>query len=113
MVLEKHFKTLKINKDIINRKADFILIKGKKVLNIEVNFYDGQGSKPEEIINSYKSRALDLKESNIEFMLITDGECWNNAKKSQLIVGFDNFTILNSYMCIDKYLEIYLKEYFD
>lgn len=61
MISQKQFKILKkmgffISEDVANRKADFILVKSQKVLNIEVDYFFRGGSKPEEIIDSYINR---------------------------------------------------------
>lgn len=95
---QKQFKILRdygynISDDIAERKADFILLKGNKCMNIEVNYFGGGGSKPEEIIDSYINRESDLKKNNINFAFITDGEkCWGNNEKSQLLKAFRNLT---------------------
>ena len=104
-VLQKQFKTLRtfgfnISEDIANRKADFILLdyKKKKAINFEVNFYNGSGSKPEEIIDSYINRQNDLKSVGIDFALVTDGKCWSSAS-NQLSKGFRHLDfLLNFYM---------------
>lgn len=88
------------NWNIQEKKADFILIKNNKVLNIECNFYNESGSKPEEIVESYINRVNDLAKSQIEFILITDGYCWKNETKTQLLKAFKNFDILN--YCLSK-----------
>lgn len=105
LITQKKFETLKsygfsIDEDIANRKADFILYNEitKKCVNIEVNFYNGGGSKPEEIIDSYINRQSDLKRNGIGFALITDGNCWRGTT-NQLSKGLRhlnhlmNFTI--------------------
>ncbi len=100
MLTQKQFKVLRkmgfeISEDIANRKADFILIKDNKIMNIEANFYGGSGSKPEEIIDSYINRQEDLRNNNIEFALITDGKkCWGNDHKPQLLKGFRHLNYL-------------------
>lgn len=101
VITQKQFKSLKnknfkISEDISNRKADFILIKGAKCLNIEVNFFGGGGSKPEEIIDSYISRQADLQNNNIQFCLITDGHCWKGTT-NQLRKGFRRLNYLLNY----------------
>ena len=48
------------NISISNWKADFILKKDNKIVDVEVNYYYGNGSKPEEIINSYIERKQEL-----------------------------------------------------
>lgn len=83
LLTQKQFKyliqkyNLEINEDLANRKADFILIKDNVVMNIEANFYFDSGSKPEEIIDSYSNRNIELKNNNIKFIYLTDGiKCW-------------------------------------
>ena len=62
------------SEDVANRKADFILIKDKKIMNIAANFVNGSGSKPEETIDSYINRQGELKNNNIEFLFIIDAK---------------------------------------
>jgi len=88
-----------ISQDIANRKADFIVVdvRNKKAINFEVNFYNGTGSKPEEIIDSYINRQNDLNATGIGFSLVTDGkECWNNAS-NQLNKGFRHLKYLQNF----------------
>ena len=101
VITQKQFKYLRtkafeINEDISNRKADFILIKGKICLNIEVNFFSEAGSKPEEIIDSYINRQADLKSNGIHFALITDGNCWSGTT-NQLSKGFRHLNYIMNY----------------
>jgi type II restriction enzyme len=103
---QKKFSTLEeyginINK-LKDRKADFILLKQRseglyRVIDIEVNFYNVSGSKPQEIIDSYIERQKELKEYGYEFFLITDGPAWKK-QKSQLTKAFENIDyVLNTY----------------
>lgn len=94
MLFQKQFKYLKdnfnfkVNSSIRNRKADFIIIKDKcKVINIEVNFFSGSGSKPQEIVDSYIERQNELRENGFEFIWITDGIGWRE-QKNQIEKGF-------------------------
>ena len=86
--LQKNFG-IKVSASIRNRKADFILINADKdrVVNIEVNFYSGTGSKPQEIVDSYIDRQEELKENGFEFIWITDGYGWK-GQKNQIEKGF-------------------------
>lgn len=118
LLSQKKFRVLKnygftISPDIANRKSDFILIKGNKVLNIEVDYFFKKGSKPEEIIDSYINRQNDLKKLNIGFILLTDGLCWDNKDKNQLQKGFRHLDHLINYH-LAKYgmLDEILKDYF-
>lgn len=95
-----------VNSSIKNRKADFIIIKnGNKVVNIEVNFYSGTGSKPQEIVDSYIERQNELKENGFEFIWITDGIGWK-GQKNQLHKGFERVNyLLNLYFVRKGLLE--------
>lgn len=113
------FKDLK-NKNLIspvdlkNRRADFMLIKNNKAMNIEVNFYNAGGSKPEEIIDSYINRQNELKMENYAFALITDGMCWNNSSKNQLRKGFEYIPyFLNFHLAKNGALEEIILDYFN
>ncbi|WP_081957225.1 DpnII family type II restriction endonuclease [Clostridium sp. HMP27] len=120
IMIQKQFKTLRkkgfvISDDIANRKADFILIKEKIVMNIEANFFSGSGSKPEEIIDSYINRQSDLKSDGIEFALVTDGKkCWGNEEKPQLLKGYRHLKyLLNFNMCKNGMLEEIIRSVFE
>jgi len=103
VITQKKFEILKqygfnISDDIANRKADFILLNRntKKCMNIEVNFFNGGGSKPEEIIDSYINRQADLLDNRIDFALITDGNCWKGTT-NQLQKGFRHLRYLMNF----------------
>ena len=119
VMIQKQFKVLRekefeISEEIENRKADFILVKNSKAMNIEANFFNGSGSKPEEIIDSYINRQSDLENDNIEFVLITDGKkCWGNEEKPQLLKGFKHLKhLLNFNMSKEGMLEKIIKNTF-
>lgn len=102
VISQKQFKILNdlgiyVSSDIKDRKADFILVKGNKALNIEVDYFAGGGSKPEEIIDSYINRQNDLQAVGVGFILITDGNCWSNRDKNQLQKGFRHIKYLLNY----------------
>ena len=112
-VLEKY--GIVVSEDIANRKADFIVVdtQRKKVMNFEVNFYNGTGSKPEEIIDSYINRQNELERLGFHFSLVTDGKgCWTNASH-QLNKGFRYMKYLqNFYMLKHGMLDEILTEVF-
>ncbi|MEM0286392.1 MAG: DpnII family type II restriction endonuclease [Candidatus Methanomethyliaceae archaeon] len=119
LIMQKQFKILKeygfiISDDISERKADFILIKNNKCLNIEVNYFNGPGSKPEEIIDSYITRQNQLNKDKIDFAFITDGKnCWGNVEKSQLLKAFRNIKyFMNFNLAKEGMLEEVIKEIF-
>ncbi len=88
------FYSIKVDSSIKNRKADFILVNdARKVVNIEVNFYSGTGSKPQEIVDSYIERQHELKNNGFEFIWITDGDAWR-GQKNQIRKGFEKINYL-------------------
>ena len=100
ILFQKQFKYLednfniKVNSSIRNRKADFIIVKDKcKVINIEVNFFSGSGSKPQEIVDSYIERQNELRENGFRFIWITDGIGWRE-QKNQIEKGFTKIDYL-------------------
>ncbi|MCX6843149.1 MAG: type II restriction endonuclease [candidate division WOR-3 bacterium] len=77
-----------------DRKSDFILVKdGTRAVNIEVNFYSGTGSKPQEIVDSYILRQQELRETGIAFIWVTDGDGWR-GQKNQIAKGFEKVDYL-------------------
>lgn len=74
---------------LANRKTDFIVYKGDRFVNIEVNYYAGAGSKPEEIVDSYINRKNELEANGWDFIWITDGNVWKRSE-SQLTKAFEN-----------------------
>lgn len=119
MISQKKFEYLReygfeVSEDIENRKADFILVKDNKALNIEVDYFFRGGSKPEEIIDSYINRQNDLRKLNMGFVLLTDGLCWDNKSKNQLQKGFRNLNcLMNFYLAKNGMLEEVIKSYFN
>ena len=119
VITQKQFKELikkgfSISQDIENRKADFIIFNITKriIMNIEVNFFNGGGSKPEEIIDSYINRQNDLNANGISFALITDGNCWRGTTH-QLSKGFRHIHYLMNYGLLKKgLLEEIIKKVF-
>lgn len=76
------------------READFLIVRtDKKAFNIEVNFFSGTGSKPQEIVDSYLNRQRELKAVGMGFIWITDGEGWK-GQQNQIRKGFEEFDFL-------------------
>ncbi len=67
--------------DKSSRSFDFAVYnpKNKKIKLIEVNFYNGGGSKLKAVCGEFKSLYGELKKQNIDFIWITDGLGWNTA----------------------------------
>lgn len=76
-----------IFQNLANRKSDFVIRKGNTFINIEVNYFDGQGSKPQEIVDSYINRQNELHTAGWKFIWITDGRGWRDGT-NQIKKGF-------------------------
>lgn len=62
------------------RKADFIILKQSGVaVDVEVNFYNVGGSKPQEIVDSYIHRQEELRTSGMHLIWVTDGPGWRKG----------------------------------
>jgi len=74
---------VKIAVDKSERSFDFAIFnpKNKKVKLVEVNFYNGGGSKLKAVCGEFKELYRELKEQDIDFIWITDGLGWNTARK--------------------------------
>ncbi len=77
----------KVPVSLANRTSDFIILKDRVCVNIEVNYYSGSGSKPEEIVDSYINRKNELSSYEWHFIWITDGKVWQRSE-SQLSKAF-------------------------
>ena len=87
----------KILLDKTNRSFDFAVFHPKKhkLYLIEVNFYSGGGSKLKATAGEYKELHNFLKNQNIDFIWITDGNGWLTAKNPLEETFFNNDYILN------------------
>ncbi|MFA5870910.1 MAG: type II restriction endonuclease [Candidatus Paceibacterota bacterium] len=72
---------IRVNKS--ERNFDFAIFnpESKNIKLIETNFYNGGGSKLKAVCGEFKSLHLELKAQSIDFIWITDGLGWRNAKK--------------------------------
>jgi len=93
---------IKVSDGIKNRKADVIIIKeNKKIINIEINFYEGSGSKPQEIVDSYINRQKDLKNNGFYFIWITEGKGWDK-QQNQLRKAFTEIDFILNLSFVSK-----------
>lgn len=82
-------------KDFINKKFDFFFkLKNKKYL-VECNFYNGGGSKINEVIKSYVELNNQVERNDYEFIWITDGRGIKTTK-SQFLENWNKVNIMNS-----------------
>lgn len=116
LLFQKKFKDLgafgiNVPTPLQDRTADFLMLKNRtKVINIEVNFYSGTGSKPQEIVDSYINRQRELAEYGLFFIWITDGNGWK-GQRNQISKGFQQVEyLLNLHFCRDGLLENILQQ---
>lgn len=63
------------------KRFDFMIETSRCTYLIEVNFYDGGGSKPNEVARAYRELSPIVNHiDGFEFVWITDGQGWNSAK---------------------------------
>ncbi|MGH7432204.1 MAG: DpnII family type II restriction endonuclease [Candidatus Methylomirabilales bacterium] len=70
---------VRVPKGLANRKFDITLAKGGQLLSMELNFYAGTGSKPQEIVDSYIQRKREFADAGWGFIWITDGDGWRRG----------------------------------
>ncbi len=109
--VEKEFG-IDVPVELRERRGDFILTKNGMLTNVEVNFFSGPGSKPEEIVDSYINRYNELQAVNSQFIWITDGKVWKTST-NQLKKAVNNQKYLFNIEFIKKgLLEEAIKEIF-
>lgn len=116
LMVQKSFRELEnwgciVPERLRDRKCDFILMKKSgKIIDIEVNFYNVGGSKPQEIVDAYLNRQRELKEAGVELIWITDGPGWRTGQ-NQLEKALDKIDyILNFKLVKIGLLKKILKE---
>jgi type II restriction enzyme len=86
LLFQKQFKDvekswgLSVPTTLRERRFDYVIKKDKTLINIEVNFFAGGGSKPQEIVDSYINRQNELYAEGWKFIWITDGRGWKAGK---------------------------------
>ncbi len=97
--------------ELKERKADFIIVKKTKIINIETNFYNVSGSKPQEVVDAYINRQSELKRANFGFIWVTDGPGWKSSR-NQIEKAMDEIDyILNTHFVRAGLLERILEEF--
>ena len=63
------------------KRFDFMIKTHRCIYLIEVNFYNGGGSKPNEVARAYRELSpIVNKVEGFEFVWVTDGQGWNTAR---------------------------------
>lgn len=86
------------------KRFDFVIKTEKKTYLIETNFYNGGGSKLNEVARAYSDVAPKINQySGYEFVWITDGQGWLSARNKleeaySIIPSVYNLTTLNIFI---------------
>ena len=92
------------------KRFDFVVKTKKKTYLIEVNYYNGGGSKLNETARAYTDIAPKINQYNdFEFVWITDGQGWHSAK-NKLNEAFNAIPKLYNLTSITDFIEIVKKE---
>ncbi len=90
------------------KRFDFVITTAEKTYLIEVNFYGGSGSKPNEVARSYSELAPKINSvPGFEFVWITDGIGWKSARNKleeafYIIPSVYNLTTVTEFIDIIK-----------
>lgn len=90
------------------KRFDFVITTTEKTYLIEVNFYGGSGSKPNEVARSYSELAPKINSvPGFEFVWITDGIGWKSARNKleeafYIIPSVYNLTTVTEFIDIVK-----------
>lgn len=99
--------SISLGEDI--KKFDYVIQTTKKIYLIEINFYSTGGSKLNEVARAYTDIAPKVnKNEKFEFVWITDGVGWLNAK-NKLQEAYINIPKIYNLTTIEKFIKI-LKE---
>ena len=106
------FKSLTSLGDDVKR-FDFVIKTKIKTYLIETNFYNGGGSKLNEVARAYSDIAVKInKYPEFEFVWITDGKGWLSAK-NKLQEAYNNIPHLYNLTNLKDFLEEVKKEGFN
>jgi len=74
---------VKVKVDKSSRSFDFAVYNptNKRFKLVEVNFYNGGGSKLKAVCGEFKELYRELKDQNIDFIWVTDGLGWHTTKR--------------------------------
>lgn len=87
------------------KRFDFVIKTTKRTFLIELNFYSGGGSKLNEVARSYRELApIVNRVDGYEFVWITDGEGWNNAK-NKLAEAYNDIPRMYNFATLPEFLE--------
>jgi len=87
------------------KRFDFLIETKRCTYLIEVNFYNGGGSKPNEVARAYRELSPIVNNvEGFEFVWITDGQGWNSAK-NKLEEAYNEIERMYNFESLGSFLE--------
>ena len=87
-----------------DKRFDFLIETKKRNFLIEVNFYNGSGSKPNEVARAYRELSpIVNKVDGFEFVWVTDGQGWNSAR-NKLEEAYNEIDRMYNFESLDDFL---------
>lgn len=92
------------------KRFDFMIATKRCTYLIEVNFYNGGGSKPNEVARAYRELSPIVNSvDGFEFVWVTDGQGWNSAK-NKLEEAYNEIDRMYNFESLGVFLEEIKKE---
>lgn len=87
------------------KRFDFMIVTKRCTYLIEVNFYNGGGSKPNEVARAYRELSPIVNSvDGFEFVWVTDGQGWNSAK-NKLEEAYNEITRMYNFESLGDFLK--------
>lgn len=104
-VYSREFPVLQKALGTDEKRFDFLIETKRCTYLIEVNFYNGGGSKPNEVARAYRELSpIVNKVEGFEFVWITDGQGWNSAK-NKLEEAYNEIDRMYNFESLGSFLE--------
>lgn len=87
------------------KRFDFMIKTKRCIYLIEVNFYNGGGSKPNEVARAYRELSPIINNvDGFEFVWVTDGQGWSSAR-NKLEEAYNEIPRLYNFESLGEFLE--------
>ena len=87
------------------KRFDFVIETKQCTYLIEVNFYNGGGSKPNEVARAYRELSpIVNKVDGFEFVWVTDGQGWNSAR-NKLEEAYNEIDRMYNFESLGNFIE--------
>ncbi len=104
-VYSREFPALKEALGTDEKRFDFVIKTKRCIYLIEVNFYNGGGSKPNEVARAYRELSpIVNRVEGFKFVWITDGQGWNSAK-NKLEEAYNEIDRMYNFESLGAFLE--------